>query len=72
MSKRVVGYVRVSTDRQAESGLGLDDQINKIKTYCSLYDLNLIDIIVDAGASAKDLEREGIQQRRASQRRRKG
>jgi len=61
MSKRVVGYVRVSTDRQAESGLGLDDQINKIKTYCSLYDLNLIDIIVDAGASAKDLEREGIQ-----------
>ena len=61
MIKSVVGYVRVSTECQAESGLGLEDQINKIKTYCSLYDLNLIEIVVDAGASAKSLEREGIQ-----------
>jgi len=61
MIKSVVGYVRVSTEGQAESGLGLEDQINKIKTYCSLYDLHLIEVVVDAGASAKSLEREGIQ-----------
>ena len=60
--KNLIGYIRVSTNDQAESGLGLADQETKIRQYCEIYDLNLIDIIVDAGASAKNLNRDGIQQ----------
>jgi DNA invertase Pin-like site-specific DNA recombinase len=59
--KKVVGYIRVSTDTQAESGLGLADQEMKIRGYSQIYDLELVEIIVDAGASAKSLNRDGIQ-----------
>lgn len=58
--KRVVGYVRVSTEGQAESGLSLEAQREKVRGYCALYDLELIEIIEDAGASAKNLKREGM------------
>ena len=60
--KNLIGYIRVSTNQQAESGLGLADQEHKIRSYCETYDFNLVDIIVDAGTSAKDLNRAGIQE----------
>lgn len=60
MSKRVIGYIRVSTAGQAESGLSIEAQRSKIEAYCGLYDLELADIIVDAGESAKSLKRPGI------------
>ena len=59
--KNLIGYIRVSTNQQAESGLGLADQEAKIKSYCQTYDINLVDIIVDDGVSAKNLNRAGIQ-----------
>ena len=59
--KKVIGYIRVSTESQAESGLGLADQEMKIRGYCAVYDLELVDVIIDAGASAKSLKRDGIQ-----------
>ena len=59
---RVIGYVRVSTEEQATVGVSIDAQIAKIKGYSALYDLELVDIIVDAGQSAKTLNREGLQQ----------
>lgn len=59
---KVIGYVRVSTEEQAQAGLSLQAQAEKIKAYASLYDLELIDIVHDAGASAKTLDREGLQQ----------
>lgn len=58
----VVGYIRVSTDKQSEHGVSLDAQRAKIEAYASLYDLHLIDIMVDAGVSAKTLNRPGLQQ----------
>lgn len=58
---RVVGYVRVSTSKQEATGLSIEAQSLKIRRYCELYDLELVDLIVDAGASAKTLEREGMQ-----------
>lgn len=36
-------------------------QRDKLKAYCSLYDLELIEIIEDAGQSAKSLNRPGLQ-----------
>lgn len=57
---KVYGYCRVSTDGQAESGLGLADQEAKIRAYCELYGLELVEIVKDA-ASGKSLERPGLQ-----------
>lgn len=57
---RYLGYVRVSTDKQAKSGLSLDDQIEKISQYANLVDAELIEIVKDAGKSGKNLDRDGI------------
>src|SRR4051794_7553353 len=57
---RVIGYVRVSTDEQARDGVSLAAQIEKVGAYARLYDLELVDIVTDAGASAKTLDRPGF------------
>jgi len=57
---RVIAYVRVSTDEQATAGQSLDAQRSKLEAYSDLYDLELIDVIVDA-ESAKSLNRPGLQ-----------
>lgn len=59
--KNVIGYIRVSTDRQADSGLSLEAQESKIRAYAHAMDLHLAEIICDAGHSAKTLKRPGIQ-----------
>lgn len=56
----VIGYIRVSTEEQSKEGVSVDSQIAKIKSYCLLYDLNLVDVVVDAGFSAKSLKRPGL------------
>ena len=48
---QAIGYIRCSTHEQADSGLGLDAQAQRIRAYCTLKDLQLIDIIQDAGVS---------------------
>jgi site-specific DNA recombinase len=58
---KAIGYARVSTEEQAREGISLDNQIAKIKAYAILNDLDLTEIILDAGKSAKNLKREGIQ-----------
>lgn len=58
---RAIGYVRVSTDEQATDGVSLDAQRARITSYCSLYDIELVDVVVDAGLSAKNLNRPGLQ-----------
>lgn len=57
---RTVAYIRVSTDKQAEHGVSLDAQRAKIEAYSALYDLTLVDVVVDAGISAKSLDRPGL------------
>jgi DNA invertase Pin-like site-specific DNA recombinase len=56
----VIGYVRVSTSEQAESGLGLAAQESAIRSHCSRQAWQLIGIVHDDGASAKDLDRPGL------------
>lgn len=62
-SMPVIGYIRVSKEEQATNGMSLDVQREKITAYCKLYDLELADIIEDAGESAKTLtlDRPGLQ-----------
>lgn len=61
MAQRVIGYVRVSTDKQADKGVSLEAQRAKIESYAELYDLEIVEMVVDAGLSAKTLDREGLQ-----------
>jgi site-specific DNA recombinase len=61
MSKtRAVAYIRVSTDKQADKGVSLDAQRAKVTAYAELYELELVEVVVDAGASAKSLDRPGL------------
>ncbi len=56
-----IGYVRVSTEDQAKEGVSLDNQKAKIEAYCQLKDSELIEVVEDAGISAKNLRRPGVQ-----------
>jgi len=51
-----IGYVRVSTDEQANDGVSLDVQVAKIKGYCKVKDLTLIGIYGDPGISGKAID----------------
>jgi len=46
-----IGYLRVSTDQQAESGLGLDAQRASVRATADRLGLGLRDVFVDAGVS---------------------
>lgn len=55
-----VGYVRVSTREQADSGLSLELQGKAIGDYCKYNKIRLYCLISDPGESGKDLNRSGI------------
>lgn len=55
----VVGYVRVSTDDQAESGAGLEAQRSAITSECERRGWQLVSIEEDA-LSGRDLKRPGL------------
>jgi site-specific DNA recombinase len=57
---RAVAYLRVSTDKQADRGVSLEAQRAKVLAYAQLYELELVAIEVDAGASAKSLDRPAL------------
>ena len=58
---KTIAYLRVSTDKQADKGVSLEAQQEKARAYASLYDLDLVEVIIDAGESAKTLDRPGLQ-----------
>ena len=46
---RAIGYLRVSTLEQAESGLGLAAQEERVRGYATARGLNLVDLVRDEG-----------------------
>lgn len=58
--KRVIGYVRVSTGDQAESGAGIESQKSAIRAECDRNGWELAEIVEDAGVSGKSLNRPGL------------
>ncbi len=62
MTQKAIGYVRVSTEEQAKEGISIDAQKEKLHQYAELYNIELIDIKVDAGQSAKSLDRVGLEE----------
>lgn len=57
---KAIGYVRVSTDKQAEKGVSLEAQAEKIRAMAVVQGVELLDILIDAGESAKSLDRPGM------------
>jgi site-specific DNA recombinase len=57
---RVVGYVRVSSEEQSRDGVSLAVQAEKVRLYCELHALEKAEDVVDAGVSAKTLDRPGL------------
>ena len=60
MTTRAIAYIRVSTNQQADQGHSLLAQQEKVNAYASLYDLEIVETVVETG-SAKNLNREGLQ-----------
>ena len=48
---KAIAYVRCSTHEQADSGLGLHAQAERIRAYCTMRKLELVELITDAGVS---------------------
>lgn len=59
--KRTLGYVRVSTAEQANSGAGLAAQRKAIRDECKRRGWELVEVVADEGYSAGSLKRPGIQ-----------
>ena len=53
MKKKVVGYIRTSTDHQSNS---ITLQTHQITDYCEKNNLVLSDLIIDEGLSGKDIK----------------
>ena len=60
-TKHVIGYVRVSTDRQVDSGASIASQKAAIIAECERNGWHLAELIEDGGISAKNLNRPGLQ-----------
>ncbi len=57
---RVLAYVRVSSEEQADSRAGLEAQRAAIQRECEKRGWEIVDVVEDAGYSAKDLRRPGV------------
>ena len=60
--KTAIGYIRVSTEQQANEGVSLDAQRAKIEAWCTHNGYELAQVYVDAGISGKSMDkRPGLQ-----------
>lgn len=57
MMKKVIGYVRVSSEIQKKKNNSIPLQKKKIKEYCSLNDFDLIDVYEDDGVSGMSIDK---------------
>ena len=61
-TKKAIGYIRVSTDKQASEGVSLEAQAAKIRAWAELNDYELVAIHADEGISGASMgKRAGLQ-----------
>lgn len=56
MNAKAIGYLRVSTERQANEGVSLDVQRHRIKAHCEAHGLRFVRCYEDAGISGRRTE----------------
>ncbi len=56
-----VAYMRVSTEKQAEEGNGLDSQRRDIENYCRKNELVITDWYIDDGYTGANMDRPELQ-----------
>jgi site-specific DNA recombinase len=62
-TKKAIGYIRVSTDKQASEGVSLEAQAAKIRAWAELNDYELVAIHADEGISGASMgKRVGLQE----------
>ena len=54
--KQAIGYIRVSTEKQANEGVSLEAQEARIERWCEANDYELVKVYVDAGISGKRMD----------------
>ena len=59
--ERIAAYIRVSTDEQADKGNSLNEQQERLSSYCRAMGWAQPEFFIDDGYSAKDLNRPAIQ-----------
>ena len=57
MSKKLIGYVRVSSIVSKNKGNSIINQINKVNEFCKYNEFELIDIIKDEGKSGMEFSK---------------
>jgi DNA invertase Pin-like site-specific DNA recombinase len=60
MDDRALGYIRVSTQEQADSGLGLAAQRRKIRDEARRRGWQVVDVLADEGVSASEANRPAL------------
>ncbi|MEQ9810350.1 recombinase family protein [Streptococcus jiangjianxini] len=60
-TNKVAIYVRVSTTNQAEEGYSIDEQKDKLASYCHIKDWNIYDIYTDGGFSGSNTDRPALE-----------
>lgn len=58
--EKVVIYIRVSTQEQAEEGYSVGEQTSRLQGYCKAMGYTIVDTFTDPGYSGGDLERPGL------------
>ena len=51
--RRAIGYLRVSTTRQAENGYGIEAQRHQVEQFCRDHDLDLVGLHIDVASGRK-------------------
>jgi site-specific DNA recombinase len=66
-TKQAIGYIRVSTERQASEGASLEAQQAKIEQWCLANGYELVNVFKDEGISGKRMDtRQGLRDALAS------
>ena len=58
--ERVAGYVRVSSDKQAEEGYSIEEQIDRLMAYCHAMGWHVVKFYTDAGYSGGNMNRPAL------------
>ncbi|WP_156009574.1 recombinase family protein [Streptococcus ruminantium] len=61
IANKVAIYVRVSTTSQAEEGYSIDEQKDKLSSYCHIKDWNIYNIYTDGGFSGSNTKRPALE-----------